>query len=96
MQAESPGSVISVMGCSFRNANQGVTLVGIVPGSPGTASTLEWWAWVLVAACLVASVGMFVESGPLTARGFGALAALFGQFGWYLAVSIVLVARPRV
>ena len=56
---------------------------------------LGWWAWVLVAACLVASVGMFVESGPLTARGFGALAALFGQFGWYVAASIVLVARPR-
>jgi hypothetical protein len=56
---------------------------------------LGWWAWLLVAASLVASVGMFVESGPLTARGFGALAALFGQFGWYAAASIVLVARPR-
>jgi len=56
---------------------------------------LGWWAWVLVAACLVASVGMLVESGPLTARGFGALAALFGQFGWYLAASIVIIARPR-
>jgi hypothetical protein len=56
---------------------------------------LGWWAWLLVAGSLVASLGMFVESGPLSERGFGALAALFGQFGWYLAASIVLVARPR-
>jgi len=57
---------------------------------------LGWWAWLLVAASLVASVGMFVESGPLSGRGFGALAALLGQFGWYVAASIVLVVRPRV
>jgi hypothetical protein len=56
---------------------------------------LGWWAWLLVAASLVASVGMFVGSGPLSGRGFGALAALLGQFGWYVAASIVLVARPR-
>jgi hypothetical protein len=56
---------------------------------------LGWWAVLLIATSLIASLGAFIEAGPLVAGGLGSLVALLAQFAWLLAASIVLVARPR-